>query len=745
MNMKFMRTWAMLALTLVIGLSVTGGTIAWFTDSVETTTNVIESGNLDVALEYYDTNDKVFKPVNEQTKLFKEDTRWEPGYTDIVYLKVSNAGNLALKYKLAVNVANETSGTNVYSKEFKLSDYLVSAAQKIEVDEVGTFRRDQAMTIAGTTPIGTYATADTALNTQNEAHYYALAVCMPSTVDNNANHKTGTEAPSLELGVRLDATQLVAEEDSFGPDYDAGALLADTNWYDENSTATEFTLKTANDLAGLAKLVNEGTDDFNGKTIKLDANIDLKNAHWTPIGAGSVNDTWIGFNGSFDGQGHTISNLKVTKGGGWNGLFGLIGRGTSKYTEKISNLTIENVVIEGATRMTGAVVGQLYGNLENCHVKNVTITAVPNKVASGYDNGDKIGGIVGWHGDNGNNHYIKGCTAENVTLKAYRDVGGITGYIASSTSVENCKVKDVTITVDQLTNYYGEKAANAGALIGRTEGTSGVIKNNAETNVKIRTVGEIIVDGLSKIKMEEGNEYDVSNANGLAHLNKMMKDKSAGKDVVVKLTDDIDFTGKTWTMVDSHADTAFNLKEIDGQGHTISNLTINGQAMFSRFAGFGDVTIKDLTFDNANVTSNGINTSILTVQSYQNVLLDNVDVKNSSITGTYKVAPLMGSVYNEAPSTITATLKNCDVSNTTVMSTQFDFCTTGMVAFVYESNNDKIEFENCTVSNVKLYSKPDNGYERHAWIYADDKDSPDALHNEAPGVTVTNCTFEYRQ
>ena len=160
--------------------------------------------------------------------------------------------------------------------------------------------------------------------------------------------------------------------------------------------------------------------------------------------------------------------------------------------------------------------------------------------------------------------------------------------------------------------------------------------------------------------------------------------------------------------------------------------------MFSRFAGIGDVVIKDITFDGANVNSNGnINTSILTGQTYQNVLLDNVDVKNSTICGGYKVAPLIATVYNENPSTITATLKNCDVENVVVKATSYDFCTTGMVAFVYAGDNDTIEFENCTVTDVQL-SAP-NVYTAHAAVYTTGSET---LFNAVEGVTVTNVTFK---
>jgi hypothetical protein len=158
--------------------------------------------------------------------------------------------------------------------------------------------------------------------------------------------------------------------------------------------------------------------------------------------------------------------------------------------------------------------------------------------------------------------------------------------------------------------------------------------------------------------------------------------------------------------------------------------------MFTRFAASGTMVIKDLTFDNATVNSNGnINTAILTGHTYQNTMLLNVDVKNSSITGGYKVAPLIATVYNESASTITLTVKDCDVSNTTVTATTYDFCTTGMVAFVYEDDHDQVVFDNCTVTNVTLIC-PDS-YDAHAFVYTTGSET---LYNEVEGVVVTDCT-----
>ena len=277
---------------------------------------------------------------------------------------------------------------------------------------------------------------------------------------------------------------------------------------------------------------------------------------------------------------------------------------------------------------------------------------------------------------------------------------------------------------------------------------NGSVSGNTLWNVKNGNRASVTVDGeiaflagadlVSNGLWKSGTTYSVTNAEGLASINSMMANDKAGTGITINLLSDIDFDGKTWTPVRSHIDWKSTMNEFNGNGHTISNLTINGQAMFTIFANGHDVVVKDVTFDNAKVTCNdGINSAIIVGQTYNNLLLDNVDVKSSAVTGKYKVATLVGSVYNEGGSTITATLKDCDVTDTTVKSTQYDFCTTGMVAFVNEGDNDKIEFEKCTVSNVKLYAP--NIYTAHAAIYTTGSEN---LFDEAEGVTVTNVTFD---
>ena len=111
----------------------------------------------------------------------------------------------------------------------------------------------------------------------------------------------------------LDAADMSGEPDTRDADSTNWIDTADTTWYNE-SDAT-FTIGTTEELAGLAELVNEGKD-FSKKTIKLGENIDLDGKKWTPIGGSNTGKT---FAGTFDGRDHTISNLKITRGFGYQG------------------------------------------------------------------------------------------------------------------------------------------------------------------------------------------------------------------------------------------------------------------------------------------------------------------------------------------------------------------------------------------------------------------------------------------
>jgi len=482
---------SIISLLLCVSMLV-GTTFAWFTDSVVSGNNVIAAGNLDIELYHKDKDNEGY--VDNETKLFNDITYWEPGVVVYENFTVENKGTLALQYKLSVNAV-------------PVGDIDLTPALKIAVVEGGFFGdRADAHALANLVSLESFVLSGELEGNTNSKVYGVVIYWEPSNNDNyyNMNNENQGKVLSVDLGVKLFATQEIYESDSFGPDYDKKAEWTggiETAWYfntiAEDPNATEFTVETAEDLAGLAALVN-GTatapvstfaatapatvhDDFKGKTIKLGDNVDLVNYPWIPIGriGTTSTDFTYAFKGTFDGQGYTVSNLDV-EAYGWAGLFGLA------HSAEIKNLKIDTAFIR-ANRMAGAVVGQMYGSVNGCHVTGAEIIVTPNAVGDTYDNGDKVGGIVGWLGDNGNNRTLTNCSATEVKLSAYRDVGGIAGYVASSTTVEKNSVQKVTITVDQVSNHYGDKDFNAGMIYGRTGGAISESDNSsdAESTIEI--------------------------------------------------------------------------------------------------------------------------------------------------------------------------------------------------------------------------------------------------------------------
>ena len=106
--------------------------------------------------------------------------------------------------------------------------------------------------------------------------------------------------------------------------------------------------------------------------------------------------------------------------------------------------------------MNGAII-------DNCHVDGGTITSVPENTGSAYDNGDKAGGIIGYYvtGDK-----ITNCSANNLTITAYRDLGGITGCGPQS-GMTDCSVENIILVQDNTNGYESEAVTTVGALGGR--------------------------------------------------------------------------------------------------------------------------------------------------------------------------------------------------------------------------------------------------------------------------------------
>ena len=223
---------SVMALVMCVVMLV-GTTFAWFTDMASTGVNKIQAGNLDIEMEYKNnTTGGEFKPVDTDKKVFNEEALWEPGHVEYVVLKIRNAGNLALKYKLGINIASETGSTNVFDKSFELSDYIKFGV--VDDDLSGKTRDEMVAAVTDGKLIKEGYSKESQLRTAtdtNEAlkndETVTLVVWMPTDVGNEANHKTDVAAPSIDLGIKVDATQYTYEKDSFDNTYDAGAAASE--------------------------------------------------------------------------------------------------------------------------------------------------------------------------------------------------------------------------------------------------------------------------------------------------------------------------------------------------------------------------------------------------------------------------------------------------------------------------------------------------------------------------------------
>ena len=251
------RALLMSALSLLMCVSMLiGSTFAWFTDSVISGNNTIAAGNLDVELEYY--NGTEWKTVNGATNLFDE-TLWEPGRTDVVYLRLKNIGSLALKYELAINIVSETPGINMAGEEFLLSDYIYMGVAEGQEPSFANRSAAQSAVASNAGIISEGYAADGEMVKGANDLYMAVVVYMPSSVTNEANYR-GDAVPSIDLGINLIATQLMNEEDSFGKDYDEAAKYIISSDEEMIFNGTEFD----------TTVINNGTVDMINATIDTD-------------------------------------------------------------------------------------------------------------------------------------------------------------------------------------------------------------------------------------------------------------------------------------------------------------------------------------------------------------------------------------------------------------------------------------------------------------------------------------------
>jgi len=188
----------------------------------------------------------------------------------------------------------------------------------------------------------------------------------------------------------------------------------------DGTETSPYLIGTAAQLKRLAGLINNEPADSQytaaGVYYQLTADIDLSGyaggAGWEPIGSFS---THVGFCGTFDGNGYVVKNLVINRPGKTEqGLFGVVGTGGV-----VKNLGVESISLIGLNHC-GAIAGYASGKIEGCYSTG-TVKGTGN-----------IGGIAGSLSLYGN---VEGCYSTATVSGTGEHVGGVVGYMAKSTSI----------------------------------------------------------------------------------------------------------------------------------------------------------------------------------------------------------------------------------------------------------------------------------------------------------------------
>ncbi|MDY4254418.1 MAG: InlB B-repeat-containing protein, partial [Oscillospiraceae bacterium] len=261
-------------------------------------------------------------------------------------------------------------------------------------------------------------------------------------------------------------------------------------------SGNSYYINNANGFEYFAQTVRNGTD-YSGKTVYLNTDINMNYRAFSGIG---VVDKY--FRGTFDGQNHTISNLKINISDDRVGLF----RNTENAT--IRKLKVSSANITGSKRGTAVLVGYEGGTLtiSDCHVTGASVTggaADKNSYTGGFvgesrgkltissssysgnvtaSGGKHLGGLVGYAETDGMGFY--NCTVGTASARAKITVtGGNSNHIGG---LLGCFGGHGTVTVNNCNVFASEINAageHAGGLIGRHYGHSNINNCNVTANL----------------------------------------------------------------------------------------------------------------------------------------------------------------------------------------------------------------------------------------------------------------------
>ncbi|MDL2222185.1 InlB B-repeat-containing protein [Parabacteroides sp. OttesenSCG-928-N08] len=242
---------------------------------------------------------------------------------------------------------------------------------------------------------------------------------------------------------------------------------ADESWSGNTMQPQQLIVYNAADLARVAMLVNTDEDSFEGKTIKLAADIDLSAHYWVPIGANGYQ-----FKGSFDGQGHTISGLKI--GGDDSdtyedsGLFGWV-EVPDGYHNSIRRVTMsaDNGAKIHTKGFSNLYVGGLLGYVGTTEASSMKIIDCHNEIPIETIDACRTLALGGLIGEAQGDIQTKGCSNSGNILGAAQiaQTGGLVGFTGTKNQITDCVNSGAISVIAAFALTGGLVGGNIGEIV----------------------------------------------------------------------------------------------------------------------------------------------------------------------------------------------------------------------------------------------------------------------------------------
>ena len=246
-----------IALMLCIAMLL-GTTYAWFSDFISSGGNIIVSGNLDIGM-YWSKDNETWK--NAEGRLAEpifNNRKWEPGYTEVRYIKVTNEGSLAFNYQMFLEPNGEVGKlAEVIEVRYDVvtnNPFFVAPTKEDKhgsLTELGTLDN----IISGNKVLSKGAVLSAA-SESIEDYCGEVVVCLAFHMKETAGNEYQNSSIGTSFDIKLYATQWSYESDSFGNDYDEGVVWPDLT-PEETTASVPVVLNSDGTLATDTQMSNE--------------------------------------------------------------------------------------------------------------------------------------------------------------------------------------------------------------------------------------------------------------------------------------------------------------------------------------------------------------------------------------------------------------------------------------------------------------------------------------------------------